>query len=185
MARSSKANALEEFVRTMAVPLQRLGDVLTRIDELLVLLLKVEEQQLEVLQSIAGIPPRELVERIVPLPPGVTEVVLSPENIRELATELAKRILQLPNRIKRIDWDTSITTWKSLRGEEKIKPAKALGFWVEDIGGGFEYQIVRDGVESDAKTAEVDDKWDQEFDDLSVKGAGAGTAYIWYWWRVD
>ena len=206
----------------MAVPLQRLGDVLTRIDELLVLLLKVEEQQLKVLQSIAAIAPppappatreriieryeagatvteiarefrttetivREIVERVVAVPPAVTQVFISAENIRELAAELSTRILQLPNRLKRIEWDTSITTWKSMRAEKKIKPAKALGFWVEDIGGGFEYQIVRDGVESDEKTAEVDDKWEQEFDDLLVKGAGGPKqeAYIWYWWRVD
>ena len=181
----------------MAVPLQRLGDVLTRIDELLVLLLKVEEQQLKVLQSIAGIVPAPpaappIVEVVpvppvpVPVPPGVTEVVLRPESIIELAAELASRLLQLPNRLKRIEWDTSITTWKSMRAEKKIKPAKALGFWVESIGGGFEYQIVRAGVESDEKTAQVDDKWEQEFDDLLVKGAGGPKqeAYIWYWWRV-
>lgn len=169
----------------MAIPLQRLGDLLTRIDELLVQLLKVEEQQLKLLERLAPVPaPPPPVPPKVPLPPGVTEVVLRTESIVELARELAKRILQLPNRLERIEWDTSITTWKSLRDEEKIKPAKALGFWVEDTGGGFEYKIVREKFESDARTAEKDDKWDQEFDDLLVKGAGAGTALIWYWWRI-
>ena len=206
----------------MAVPLQRLGDVLTRVDELLVMLLKVEQEQLKLLQRIAvpvppvvPIPPdirekimemhergvsltqiatelridviavREVVERIVVIPPGVTEVVLRPETITDLAAELASRLLQLPDRLKVMKVDTSITNWKSLRAEKKIKPAKALGFWVEDIGGGFEYQLVRMGFESDEKTAQVDDKWDQEFDDLLVKGSGvAGTAKIWYWWRV-
>jgi len=174
----------------MEIPLQRLGDVITRVDELLVLLLEVEKEQVKLLKQmserIAPVPAppiTEVVERIVPL--GVTEVALRSESIIELAKELAKRILQLPNRVEKIEWDTSITNWRSLRGEGKIKPAKALGFWVEGIGGGFEYQIVREGFEGTAKTAVVNDKWDQEFDDLSVKGAGAGTAYIWYWWREE
>ena len=214
----------------MALPAQRLRDVLTRVDELLALLLKVEREQLKLLQLIseriapppppiapaiteriierheAGVSVTEIarefhttesivrevierveVERIVAVPTAVTRVYIRTESIRELAAELSGRILQLPNRLKRITWDTSITTWKSMRAEKKIKPAKALGFWVEDIGGGFEYQIVRQGVESDEKTAGVDDKWDQEFDDLLVKGAGGPKqeAYIWYWWRVD
>jgi hypothetical protein len=172
----------------MAIPPQRLADLLTRIDELLMLLLKVEEEQLKLLQLIServGPPvPAPPIPAPVP-PPGVAVVALASDTIIELARELANRILQLPNRVDRIEWDTSITTWKSMRGEGKIKPAKALGFWVEDIGGGFEYTIVREGFESDAKTAEVDDKWDQEFDDILVKGAGAGTALIWYWWRAE
>jgi len=174
----------------MGIPLQRLGDVLTRIDELLVQLLEVEKEQVKLLklmsERVAPVPAPPIppeVERIVPL--GVTEVALKPESIIELARELAKRILQLPNRVEKIEWDTSTMTYKSLRSEGKIKPAKALGFWVEGIGGGFEYQIVREGFEGDVKTAAVNDKWDQEFDDLHVKGAGAGTAYIWYWWREE
>lgn len=207
------------------IPPQRLADLITRIDELLLLLLKVEEQQLKLLKLIseriapAVVPPapppplptrekiiemlregitideiarelriteikvKEIIERIVPLPPGTVEVALRVETITELANEIARRILQLPNRVERVEWDTSVTEWRTLRGEGLIKPAVALGFWVEDIGGGFEYKIVREKFESDAKTAEVDDKWDQEFDDILVKGAGAGTALIWYWWR--
>jgi len=184
-------------------PLQRLGDVLTRVDELLVMLLKVEEEQLKLLQAIAAVrapPPvsvteiarelrvsettvREIVERVVAVPAAVTEVALSTESIRELALELATRLVQLPNMVKMVEFDTSITDWKSLRAEKKIKPRILLGFWVEAIGGGFEYQIVREGTESDPKTAEVDDKWELEFDDLLVKGAGVGKAHIWYWWR--
>jgi hypothetical protein len=197
------------------------------MDDLLVLLLRVQEEQLKLLKLISEriappvappppVPPvpEQVRERIIERyergvsieeivrefrlmeatvreilgiapPPPVTVVALRTETIVELAGELAKRILQLPNRLERIDWDTSITTWKSLRAEAKIKPAKALGFWVEDIGGGFEYRIVREKVESNPKTAEDDDKWNQEFDDLLIKGAGAGTAKIWYWWRVD
>jgi transposase-like protein len=215
----------------MVLPPERIRDLFTRIDELLEILIRVEEEQLRLLRLISErvgppvappvappvppVPPplreriieryergisiteiarefgvlestvREIVERIVPPPPGVTVVALRTESIIELARELAKRILQLPNRGERIEWDTSETAWKSLRAEGKIKPDKALGFWVEDIGGGFEYKIVRETFESDAKTAEEDDKWDQEFDDLLVKGAGAGTALIWYWWRVE
>jgi len=154
-------------------PLQRLGDVLTRVDELLVMLLKVEEEQLKLLQAIAPVPAR---------PPGA-EVAISIESILELVKELTTRLSQLPNRLKRVELDTSISDWKSLRAEEKIKPRILLGFWVEDVGGGFEYQIAREGFESEPRTAEVDDKWEMEFDDLLVKGAGDGKAYIWYWWR--
>lgn len=58
-----------------------------------------------------------------------------------------------------------------MREEKKIKPAKALGFWVEDVGGGFEYIIFRQGVKSVPRTAEVDDMWDVEFDDIQIRGS--------------
>jgi hypothetical protein len=60
----------------MEIPLQRLLDVLTRVDELIVLLLRVEEQQLKLLQVIServGAPP--LLSRAVP-----------PERIEEFAS---------------------------------------------------------------------------------------------------
>jgi hypothetical protein len=134
---------------------------------------------------VVALPPEAAPPVPVAVAPPAAVVALTSDTIIGLARELAKRILQLPNRVERIKWDTSITTWQSLRGAKKIKPAKALGFWIEDIGGGFEYTIVREDFESDARTAAVDDKWDKEFDDLHVKGAGAGTALIWYWWRAD
>ncbi|MEM1536783.1 MAG: hypothetical protein QW577_03165 [Candidatus Bathyarchaeia archaeon] len=190
------------------IPLQRLLDLFTRIDELLEMLVKIQGRQLELLQKISerlGAPPtappavpperieelarelripieemRRIVERVaVPATVGLTS-----ETITALAREITERLQQLPNRIGKIEWDTSIQAWKSMREEKKIKPAKALGFWVEDVGGGFEYIIFRQGVESVPRTAEVDDIWDVEFDDLQIRGSGiAGTAVIWYWWR--
>jgi hypothetical protein len=192
------------------IPLQRLLDVFTRIDELLVVLVSIQEKQLKLLQAIserlgappATIPPsvpterieelaRELripeaeIRRIIERVAVITTVELTSETIIVLAREIAERLQQLPNRVGKIEWDTSVQAWKSMREEKKFKPAKALGFWVEDVGGGFDYKIVREGFDSPAKTAEVDDKWDVEFDDLQIKGSGTvGTARIWLWWRA-
>jgi hypothetical protein len=190
----------------MEIPLQRLLDVLTRVDELIVLLLRVEEQQLKLLQSISeriGAPAapivsperieelvrefgvsealiRQIIERVVP----PATVGLTSESIEELARKLAERVPQLPNRVNKIEFDTSVTTWRSLREAKKLKPATALGFMVEEVGGGFEYIIARGEILSDPKKAEVGDKWDIEFDDIQVRGLGVeGTARLWYWWR--
>ncbi|MBS7635787.1 hypothetical protein KEJ37_00335 [Candidatus Bathyarchaeota archaeon] len=191
----------------MEIPIQRLLDVLTRVDELLVLLLRVEEQQLKLLQAISekiGAPAapavphekieelvrefripevvvRQIIERVAP-PPAT--VGLTAESVNELARKLAERLPQLPNRAGKIEFDTSITVWKSMREAKKLKPAVALGFWVEEVGGGFEYTIAKGEILSDAKRAEVGDRWDIEFDDIQIRGLGAeGTARIWYWWR--
>ena len=190
----------------MEIPLQRLLDVLTRVDELIVLLLRVEEQQLKLLQSISekiGAPAapivsperieelvrefgvsealvRQIIERVAP----PATVGLTSESIEELARKLAERVPQLPNRVNKIEFDTSVTTWKSMREAKKLKPAVALGFWVEDVGGGFEYIIAKGEIFSDPKKADVGDKWDMEFDDIQIRGLGAeGTARLWYWWR--
>lgn len=124
---------------------------------------------------------------VIPTIPGVFE--LSERTIRALAeaitTSLAPRLVQLPNRLDRIEIDTSITEWVSLKKAGKIKPAVALGFWVENVGGGFEYRIIRKEYgPTKPRTASPDDRWDFEFDDLLVRGLGAtGTAIIYYWWR--
>ncbi|MEM3361604.1 MAG: hypothetical protein QXV85_10420 [Candidatus Bathyarchaeia archaeon] len=171
----------------MEIPLQRLLDVLTRVDELIVLLLRVEEQQLKLLQAISErigapplptVPPERIIERAAPL------VRITSESIDELIRKLAERLPQLPNRAGKIEFDTSITAWKSMREAKKLKPAVALGLWVEDVGGGFEYIIAKGEILSDPKRAEVGDRWDIEFDDIQIRGLGAeGTARLWYWWR--
>lgn len=189
----------------MEIPLQRLLDVLTRVDELIVLLLRVEEQQLKLLQAMSeriGVPaapavqPRieelvrefrvpeavikQIIERVVP----PATVGLTAESINELARKLAERVPQLPNRVNKIEFDTSVTAWKSMREAKKLKPAIALGFWVEEVGGGFEYIIAKGEILSDPKRADVGDRWDIEFDDIQIRGLGAeGTARLWYWWR--
>jgi len=122
---------------------------------------------------------------VIPRPIGVVEISTgSIEKLAKLVAELTtSRLERLPNRLERIDIDTSKKTQISLRKQGRIKPKWALGFWVEAIGGGFDYVIVRDRFGKDAKTAEADDKWDQEFDDLLITGSGtAGTARLWYWW---
>jgi hypothetical protein len=159
-------------------------EVVAELRAMCELLEEIKEKLPVVVPPPVVAPPPAVPVPVAVVPPAAV-VALTSDTIIGLARELAKRILQLPNRVKRIEWNTSITTWKSLRGEGKIKPTKALGFWIENIGGGFEYTIAREDFESDAKTAAVDDKWDHEFDDLHIKGAGAGTALIWYWWRAD
>ncbi|MEM2537491.1 MAG: hypothetical protein QXK29_05055 [Candidatus Bathyarchaeia archaeon] len=171
----------------MEIPLQRLLDVLTRVDELIVLLLRVEEQQLKLLQAISErigappvptVPPERIIER------AATLVRITSESIDELIRKLAERLPQLPNRAGKIEFDTSITAWKSMREAKKLKPAVALGLWVEEVGGGFEYIIAKGEILSDPKRAEVGDRWDIEFDDIQIRGLGAeGTAKLWYWWR--
>ena len=190
----------------MEIPLQRLLDVLTRVDELIVLLLRVEEQQLKLLQAISeriGAPaapivsperieelvrefgvPEALVRQIIERAAPPATVGLTSESIKELARKLAERVPQLPNRVNKIEFDTSVTTWRSLREAKKLKPATVLGFMIEEVGGGFEYIIARGEILSDPKKAEVGDKWDIEFDDIQVRGLGVeGTARLWYWWR--
>jgi len=123
-------------------------------------------------------------------PPVIPEVFeLGERTIRtlteEIASRLAARLVQLPNRLDRIEIDTSVTDWVSLKKTGKIKPAVALGFWVESIGGGFEYRIIRKEFgPTKPRTATADDKWDIEFDDLLVRGLGTtGIGVILYWWR--
>lgn len=146
-------------------------DRFSRLDELLVTLIK----DLRVLIKKISVPPE-----IPPL--GV--VSLDSETIKALAQAIAVRLVQLPNRLDKIEIDTSITDWASLRKTGVLKPAVLLGFWVESIGGGFDYKIMRAGQgPTKVRTAVADDKWDQEFDDIMVKGAGAGTATIFLWWR--
>jgi len=124
------------------------------------------------------------VRRVVRLIP-ITTVVLTPSTIRSLAEEIAVRLIRLPNRVRKIEFDTSNTRTMSLKGEGLLAPPTSLGFEVEDVGGGFTYIIVRDGYGKDERTALAGDKWVIEFDDLLVRGSGlAGTARIWYWWRA-
>lgn len=145
-------------------------DRFTRRDELLVEILK------DLRKVLTTIP-----ERI--------SVTVTPKLIAELKIEaelidsLARRLQQLPNRLDKIDIDTSKTSDISLKKLGKLKADVLLGLWVESIGGGFAYVFQRGDYRSPPKTAVVNDTWDMEFDDLSVAGLGAGTATVWYWWR--
>jgi len=145
-------------------------DRFTRRDELLVEILK------DVRRILAAIP--ELKVTITP------ELIAELKIEAELIDSLARRLEQLPNRLDKIEIDTSKTSWRSLRSEGELKGDVLLGFHIEHIGGGFTYKVVREDWESEAKTAVLDDKWDIEWDDLAVSGSGTtGTAVLWYWWR--
>jgi len=146
-------------------------DRFSRLDELLVTLIKDLRRLID--KGIVVPPPEIIIEKL--------EVIID----REIIDLLARRLQQLPNRLDKIDIDTSKTSWRSLRSDESLKGAVLLGFYVENVGGGFSYKISRESWESPDKTAVVDEKWDIEFDDLAVLGSGtAGTATIYYWWRT-
>lgn len=180
---------LEELARQIP-QLRWIVRVFTKLDELVDFFATFQKRQLELLEEIKKrlpAPPPEIIVRpeiVIPRRTiGVVEI--DRKSIKALAQEIVKHLVKLPNRMDRIEINTSITTWKSLKKEGKIKPAIALGFWVESIGGGFDYRIIREGKgPTQPRTAVADDKWDQEFDDLLVKGAGAGTAVIYIWWRA-
>jgi len=151
--------------------------VFTKLDELIDYFSRLEKREIELLKAIE----KALVPVEIP-PLGV--VSLDDKTIKAIVEGLAARLVQLPNRLDRIEIDTSVTTWVSLRKAGKLKPSVALGFWVESIGGGFEYKIIREGLgPTKPRTAAADDKWDQEFDDFECRGLGAGTAVIFIWWR--
>ena len=150
----------------------------TKLDELIDHFDKLVKREIELLKAIE----KALVPVEIP-PLGV--VALDDKTIKAIVEGLATRLVQLPNRLDRIEIDTSKTDWVSLRKAGKIKPTVALGFWVESIGGGFEYKIIREGLgPTKPRTAVADDKWDQALDDLEVRGLGGGTAVIYLWWRT-
>jgi len=162
-------------------------DLFTRIDELLQHILEVQEAEIKILEDIRErLPITVAVPPAPPAPPRAPParpIIISPA---EVAKEVSRRLVQMPNRIERIVVETINENWISLKDQGKIKPDVALGFWIEQVGGGFDYIIRRNGFGAAEKTAEIDDKWDIEFDDILVKGYGVpGQGLIWYWWRED
>ena len=161
--------------------------VFTKIDEVVGYFAKAQKQQLEILEEIRkrlpGVPPEIIVRPPEVVLPTIGLIEIGKESIDTLAQKIAAHLIRLPNRLDRIEIDTSNDKWQSLR--KKIKPKVALGFEVENVGGGFEYKISRKGKgPTKPRTALTGDKWDQEFDEISVKGSGdAGVAVIYYWWR--
>jgi len=158
---------------------------LTKLDEILKAFVELHKKEIELLEQIRAAFPAPPTVPAAPPRVAIPQVSISEISINKLAEAITARLVRLPNRLDRIEIDTSNTNWVSLRKAGKIKPSVALGFWVEDIGGGFDYIILRQGKgPTKARTAAKDDKWDQEFDDLMVKGSGtSGTAVIYYWWR--
>jgi len=144
---------------------------------------QIVELLAEIRDLLKGAPPPT--PPVVPL--GTVELGdASIQKLTGLADKLAtalEKLPKIPNRIEKIEVDTSKTTQASLKKDGKIKTPVALGFEVEDVGGGFKYVIQKEGFGKDERTAITGDKFDIEFDDLLVTGLGnAGTAAIWYWW---
>lgn len=149
---------------------------------------QIVELLAEIRDLLKGAPPPT--PPVVVPPPAMGAVELGDASIQklsELVDKLAtilEKLPKIPNRIEKIEVDTSKTTQASLKKDGKIKTPVALGFEVEDVGGGFKYVIVKEGFGKDERTAITGDKFDIEFDDLLVTGLGnAGTAVIWYWWK--
>lgn len=164
--------------------------VFTRIDDLVDYFVKVQKSQLEILEEIRKRLPLAPPEIVVPparppVLPTIGLIEIGKDSMDALAQKTAALLIRLPNRLDRIEIDTSTDKWQSLRKTGKIKPKVALGFEVENVGGGFEYKILRKGKgPTKSRTALTGDKWDLEFDDINVKGSGdAGIAVINYWWR--
>ena len=123
-----------------------------------------------------------------PPPPPVGVVDIGEASIQKLAKLIAELgtapLEKIPNRVEMININTSVTTQVSLKRTGKIKPAVALGFEVETIGGGFTYVIQKKGFGKDERTAVAGAKWNIEFDDLLITGSGqTGVGRIWVWWR--
>ena len=126
------------------------SDIWSRQDELMESILTILKRQLEVLERLAGVTP-PIVPKIVerPVIPTPLEVEFSIKAVERLAA----RLIQLPNRLDNIEIETSNKSWTSLRKAGKITPDVALGFWIESVGGGFSYKIVRQSHEFKPKTA--------------------------------
>lgn len=153
-------------------------DRFSRRDELLVAVLKDIRK---LLGKVVEVPAVEVPE--VEVPEFEVPELTAPQ--LKLIDSMAMRLQQLPNRLHKADIDTSQTSWRSLKGAGKLKGDVMQGFYIEAVGGGFSYKIIRGPWEAPEMDAEVDDSWDIEFDDLAVLGAGpAGTATVWYWWRA-
>lgn len=148
-------------------------DRFTRRDELLVEILKDIR---ELLKAIKGLP-----TPVPPVPEPLAVISLTEETIKKIREGL----VQLPNRVREVEIDTSSTDWVSFRKTDEMKTDVALGFHIEEVGGGFTYKIVRGTNTSEEKLAMKNDRFDHEFDDLQVKGSGTtGTAKVWVYWRA-
>ena len=153
-------------------------DRISRIDELLIQQVKLLEKIVNLL-STAPTPSAPSVVReitpITPAPPELAPVTDRLDEIRAKLDDIKKEMLKLPNFFDEIAIDTSNTKWKKLN-------ISGLGFVIIDVGGGFSYKLPNSVREF---TAQVNERFEGEFEYIMVKGSGvAGTGKIRYWRRM-
>lgn len=141
----------------------QIGDLFSRIDEELAESLKADAQIIELLKIIAG------VEAPAVPRPDIRPITERLDAIREALNR------DYPNFFDLKEFDTAVSaTFK----EQKIY---GIGFVINSIGGGFGFKLNnQSGTEI---TAVAGDKYDAEFSNIFIKGAGAGTGRIIYWRR--
>lgn len=137
------------------------GDWLTRQDELQEVMIKVLQENVKLLEVIAG-------TKEPPIPISIAPITRRLDDIKN------KLDRDYPSFLDVRDFDTSKLTYKELK-------IFGSGFVIKSIGGGFDFRLNK---QSGAEIAGVaGDKYDVEFTNILVKGAGAGTGQIIYWRR--
>jgi len=138
-----------------------LGDWLTRQDELQAIMVKVLQENLKLLEVIAG-------TKEYPVPISIAPITRRLDDIKN------KLDRDYPSFLDVRDFNTSKLTYNELK-------IFGSGFVINSIGGGFDFKL---NNQSGAEVAGVaGDKYDVEFTNILVKGAGAGTGRIIYWRR--
>jgi hypothetical protein len=147
------------------IPLKRwyqISDLFTRIDEELAEVIKADKQKIELLKIIAGV-------EAPPVPrPDIRPIT---ERLDAIKGALDR---DYPNFIDLKEFNTAVTTFNELK-------IYGVGFVINDVGGGFSFKL--DNQSGTELTAVAGDKYDNEFKNILVKGAGAGTGKIIYWRR--
>ena len=138
----------------------QIGDWLSRVDEELEVLIKLNKEMVKYLKTMVE------VEVPVPTPPALRPIT---ERLDKLITGQNR---DYPNIINEVDVDTSKTTWKELK-------IHGTGFAIVNVGGGFTIKVPNQAAKE--LTVVAGDRYDFEFANMYVKGAGAGTGKIRYW----
>ena len=136
------------------------GDWISRVDEELAVLIKLNSRMVELLERAYGAPP---------------------------ALELTPLIERLDKIIKyeRFDYPTFIddATFSTLSTAWAPLDINGAGFTIVAIGGGFNFRVPN--MQSRLIAAVVNAKYDMEFENVYVQGSGvAGTARIRFWRTV-
>lgn len=143
-----------------------LSDLLTRQDELQVIMIEVLRLNAKYLEVIAG-----------SIGDGDPTIPIEIRPITDRLDEIKKKLdRDFPNFLDIVDINTlTVTAYKELN-------IFGTGFVIKSIGGGFNFKLNNN---SGAEIAAVaGDKYDVEFTNILVEGAGvAGTAQIIYWRR--
>ncbi len=138
------------------------GDWFSRVDEELAILIKLNHKMVDLLERAYG-----------EAPPAALELTPLIERLDEI---IKYERMDYPTFIDDVTFDTLIAAWAPL-------DISGAGFTVVAVGGGFNFRVPT--MQSRAIAATVNDKYDMEFDNVFVQGAGvAGTARLRFW-RTD